>query len=218
MPRVGAYISQGRGQQAAPNLFAHAFRQQFLPVAAAVKQGRDSAVRVANRTSKAKLKPVTKREAKRPGRDYQSIKDNIEWKHKNTVGVALDVQKLRSHSPHWIIQEIGTGERANMKSGGTPLPKGRPRKDAPTSVSVESQVGRRIWVIHDGTDTTIRFAKNTRKLKRRVGKRKKDQLPGNASIGREIKGQHFIQAGAKEGFRVYRTSILSAARRSFPAR
>ncbi len=128
----------------------------------------------------------------------------------------LNIAKLNAQAPHWIIHEIGTGNSANVRYPNVPLAKGRPRNDAPSRKIVSSQKGRPIWVLHDLTgDPTVRHAKSKRALKRRVGKRKADIPFGNAVIGREIKAQHYIKQGAEAGFQMYRTSVLTAARRSF---
>lgn len=213
--KVSAYIAAAKGQSAGASFPALFLQESAKPLIAGVVKAKTLAAKHANETSKSHLRRRRAREEGRPGRDYASIKQTLDWQPTKT-GVALNVRQLDSQAPHWIIHEIGTGNQANTRIGGQSLARGRPSRNAASTRSVKKQVGRPIWVLHTfGDDPTVRTAKTKRALKRRVGRRKKDIPLGNAVIGKEIKAQHFIREGAREGFRVYQESVLAAARASF---
>lgn len=169
----------------------------------------------------------------RPGRRSTGGKfaQNIKWA--NTGGqVRLDTDLLDRKSPYWKIQEIGTGERAQVRRGdGGPanggqarLGRGRPTKGDQRIVSVRSQRGR---VIKAG----LVWANSGRYYPAMPGRFRQDAIvpvsttnyapyrfPPRVVIGREIEGKNFIKQGAEQGFLQYRTSVLAAARRAFPGR
>lgn len=136
-------------------------------------------------------------------------------------GVALDLDTLDSKAPHWPILELGTGKTGRMKTGGAER---GARLEGPlvrTEVkTIPRQSGRRIhrafvFGTGPGGQYTPPGAATGQQLLLR------NQVTGAPArrlgivIKREIKGQHFIQKGARAGFREYRRSVLAAARQSF---
>jgi hypothetical protein len=141
--------------------------------------------------------------------------------------VGLDLPKLAADFPPWLVQEIGTGQRAIQSEAtaqGAGNPVGRPRKNAEYVKSVPSQIGRRIsghlvwatkggqytapgatsgqqlWLRSQVTGAPVRYDAKAKRYERRM------------EIHREIPGQHFLRDGGRAGFREYRTSVLAAAR------
>jgi len=180
------------------------------------------AARTATTTSRRSFKHTRDIIAPRAGRSSTGgrLTSFIEWRA-DGGDVVLDVNKLDSGARHWIIQEIGTGKRAAIKSGGDPNPVGRPRTGANYVRTIKSQRGRRIsgglvWASPSGKYTppiSGRTANQQLHLASTV-----TGVPFRAPairIQREIKGQHFIQKGAQEGFRQYKSSTLAAARKAF---
>lgn len=137
-------------------------------------------------------------------------------------GVGLDVDLLDQHAPHWVIQEIGTGQRALMRSAGDKKEPGRPKSSDARLVTVKSQRGRRIsgaLVFADGPGG--RYSPPGSAVGQQLYLR--SQVTGAPSrrgssgiiIKREIRGQHFIKKGSEAGFRQYREAVHAAARNSF---
>lgn len=128
--------------------------------------------------------------------------------------VGLDIEKL---PPHWIILEIGTGEKARMRFAGD---KDAGVKGTTVVRTVKSQRGR---VIHSG----LVFADGPGGQYSPPGAARDQQLHARSRIKgaprtrrgiriqREIAGQHFVREGAQAGFLQYRRSVLAAARQSF---
>lgn len=210
--RVSAWVSDRKGSHV-PASLANAFTLRLNNFRKELGQAQLEAANAAQRTSLATQRRLRPKAAPRAGRDYRSIRSAIEWQPSGT-GVQLNIAKLDTEAPHWIIHEIGTGQSANIRSAGTSLPNGRPKKNSATRRTVSSQVGRRIsrrlvWADQAGNFAQYSSGKHQLAL---VG-----QVSGvpyrrqTLVIKREIKPQHFIQAGAKEGFRVYRRSVLAAA-------
>lgn len=141
---------------------------------------------------------------------------HIDWRVDRGGQVSLDIQKLQQQAPHWIILEIGTGERARMQFAGDP------QRGVNSNVAVRTVRAQRGRVIHAGlvfADAGGNYsppgaARNQQLFARqRVIGAPRQRL--GIRIKREIQGQHFIQKGAQEGFRQYRESVLAAARQSF---
>lgn len=161
----------------------------------------------------------------RPGRNAQSIEKTLQWRTRNDgTGVGLNMAQLNAVSPHWIIQEIGTGEKAVIRTGSTARPVGRPAEGASYVRTVASQRGRRI-------SAGLVFANGPAGTWSRPGAATGQQLylrkqikgvpftqnrsQAGIVIENEIKGQHFVQQGAAAGFRQYRESVLAVARQQF---
>jgi hypothetical protein len=185
----------------------------------AVRAAAAEASAIATVTSRRNFKRIRAIGPVRPGRSGTGgrMVTYIDWKPTADGDVALDTKKLDREAPHWIIQEIGTGQRAVTRTAGETLPQGRPKAGANYIRTVKSQKGR---VIKSG----IVFASGGRYSP--AGSATGEQMALASKVGapwrapritieEEIKGQHFIRDGAKEGFRAYRTSVFAAARRAF---
>ena len=213
--RVGAWVSEGRGKLASASV-ANAFTQHMNTFIPKLRQAQVEAAHAANQTSLRKLKRRRPIASPRPGRNDRSIRNTLRWEPSGT-GVKLNVNRLNAEAPHWIIQEIGTNETANVRTAGVKLPVGRPRKGSTTSRHVKSQVGRRIsrrlvWADQAGNFAQYQPGRHQLELASKVSGvpyRRKTIV-----IGKEIEPQHFVRDGAKEGFRVYRQSVLAAARQT----
>lgn len=162
---------------------------------------------------------------KRAGRSSTGgkIRSKMVWKtDDNTGSVRLDVGRLDSAAKHWLIHEIGTGERASIMRGGSPNPRGRAKAGSAYVRTVRKQRGRLI-------SSGLAFGSGPGGRYSPPGARRGQQLYPFSSltdvtpfrrrralvIGREIKGQHFIKKGGTEAFREYRGSALAAARSAF---
>lgn len=173
----------------------------------------------------------------RAGRSEPSISAVLKWRQVrvggSSVGVGVNLSELNSSVKHWIIQEIGTGDRAVVRVAGRANPVGRPSNGASYIRTVKAQTGRRIrsslvWATGPGgTYTPAGAGENQQLYLRKMIKFPKgvdgaaysSRMPGRSQPGiiirREIEPRHFVQKGGEEGFRVYRTSVLAAARREF---
>ena len=195
---------------------------------AQVDFARYSSARLATQTSRSSYKRVRELAPPRAGRQgHGQMASHIRWRpigKEASVGLAL--QDLNAAAPHWIIQEIGTGQKAVQHVGTRANPTGRPEKGATYVKTVRSQVGRRIspglvWSSSGTHYTPSNYVfKHTQNLWLRsqvkgapvyFNAKTRRTAPG-IRIGREIEGQHFIQKGGQAGFREYRQSVLTAAR------
>ena len=190
----------------------------------AEKRAAAEAAQIATRTSRASfhyLRPPAG--AQRPGRESTGgrFPDYLEWEVDPRSGqVELALQELETRAPHWIILEIGTGERAQMRVGGDTDGAGGSIGPRARLRTIPTQRGRRIHpslVFADGpggkysppgAERGQQLFARSRVIgapRRRLG----------IVIKREIEGQHFVQKGAEAGFRHYRQSVLAAARNAF---
>ena len=161
--------------------------------------------------------------AQRRGRESTGgrFPDYLQWQVNRSTGqVELDLQRLETKAPHWIILEIGTGESAQMRVGGDTDGAGGSLGPRARLRTVKSQRGRRIHpslVFADGPggQYTPPGAERGQQLfaRSRVTGAPRQRL--GIVIRREIEGQHFVKKGAEAGFREYRRSVLSAARQAF---
>lgn len=173
----------------------------------------------------------------RKGRDEPSIAAVLKWRPVrvggSSIGVGLNLAELNTSVKHWIIQEIGTGDRAVVRVAGRANPVGRPSADASYIRTVKAQTGRRIssalvWGTGPGGEFVRAGAGENQQLYLRKmlkvpkgvgGAAYSSRMPGRSQPGiiirKEIEPRHFVQKGGIEGFRVYRTSVLAAARREF---
>jgi hypothetical protein len=159
--------------------------------------------------------------ARRRGRETTGgrFPQKVQWSAVDDQ-VELNVAELNKDVPYWIIQEIGTGQRANIRTGGQSNPRGRPKKNSQNVVTVKSQLGRRISSqLAFGTSPRGRYsAPGAASGEQIYLRRQLKNVPLNPRaiiIHEEIEGQHFVREGAREGFRQYRPSVLAAARRAF---
>lgn len=171
----------------------------------------------------------------RKGRNEPHISSVLRWRPVRGAqgsGVGLNLAELNSKAKHWIIQEIGTGQSAVIRVGGRSNPVGRPSADATYVRTVKAQSGRRIrstlvWATGPGGNFVAAGAGENQQLFLRKmvkfpegarGAAYSSAFPGRSQPGiiirREIEPRHFVQRGGAAGFRVYRTSVLAAARRT----
>lgn len=196
------------------------------------KRARLSAAVTATQTTQAAFTRRRPSAPARRGRSGESLQRNLRWKATDE-GVRFDLQHADSKSPHWIIQEIGTGQSATLQQGGSSNPKGRAKKGANYIKTVKSQRGRAIspglaW----GTGPGGKFSAPGSAVGQQLFLRSSLKLAGgdpNARspyspyrdtmrITKEIKGQHMVRQGSKTGFREYETSVYAAARKAFGGR
>lgn len=151
---------------------------------------------------------------------------HVVWEPTAT-GVEFDINKMQTAAPYWLIQEVGTGQRAVMKRGGAKNPRGRPTKGAAHSVSIPSQIGRPLplrylgWADRPGgryTPPSRRRDQQLQVLRRLKGERPMFASEQHATIGREIRAKRFVAKGAEEGFRQYKEDVLAVARRTLVKR
>ena len=162
----------------------------------------------------------------RPGRTSTQGKmtKHVKWKV-NGSNVELDVNTLNKRAPHWIIQEIGTGQRATMTRAGQRHAQGRMSKadQAKYVRTVKSQRGRKIsatlafGTAPGGTFVPAGAGSGQQLYRRRDLTGLSPFRVRRITIQKEIVGQHFVRDGGREGFRVYRQTVLAAARRTFAA-
>ena len=162
--------------------------------------------------------------ASRAGRESTGghLGSMIDWRAGTVKGmsvVALDINRLTSAAPHWIIQEIGTGNRATVHKVGQSNPLGRPAKGANYIRTVKSQRGRVIkaGLVFATSGGRFSFPGSARHQQIQLASQVTG-IPGYQPpivIQREIHGQHFVQRGGNQGFSQYRTSVLGAARQAF---
>lgn len=165
--------------------------------------------------------------APRPGRSSTGgrMKQHLTWVARDGQ-VQFDMATADRQAPHWLIQEIGTGQRATVKRHDTPNPLGRPKKGATYVRTVKSQKGRRISAglvfANNGRysppgarrDEQLQWASRVTGVPQRTPGSPQGQAAG-IRIRREIRGQHFVKKGGEQGFREYRSSVLAAARQAF---
>lgn len=160
----------------------------------------------------------------RPGRSSSQGKMTkfVDWNIKGD-SVALDVKKLDQRVPHWIIQEIGTGQRATITPHGVKLGQGQPTKAQKAQYvrTVKSQKGRKISAsLAFGTSPSGQFVPPGSGAGQQLYRRRdltggSPFRPRRITIRNEIVGQHFVRDGARAGYREYRQTLLAAARRTF---
>lgn len=198
---------------------------------AAEQNARNAAARLATSRSRGAFRRKREVVVGRPGRNSGRMLESIDWAIRPSDGmVALKVATLNKQAPYWIIQEIGTGQRAITRQANSPRAVGRPKKGATYVKTVRPQKGRRIraglvFATRGGVFSPPGSATGQQlHLRSQVRARPGTPLPwsGRGSqagivIKREIQGQHFIQKGGESGFRQYRRSTLAAARSQFKA-
>ena len=160
--------------------------------------------------------------AQRPGRESTGgqFPEYLKWGVDSAGMVSLVLNELDAKAPHWIILEIGTGKRAQMRWGGDSDGSGGTLGPRATLRTVKSQRGRRInpaFVFADGPGGHYSppGAERGQQLfaRQRVIGAPRRRL--GIVIKNEIEGQHFVKKGAEAGFREYRRSVLAAARQAF---
>lgn len=139
--------------------------------------------------------------------------------------VQFDLHKLDANAPYWLIQEIGTGETANITSGVA-------ARQVRYGGSVTSQAGRPIskfLMFAPGPGQAPTRSRGLTKGKRgssgstgfdqlyRAGDLDKQAVAnfrsGPHRIKREIRGKHYIQIGGNEGFRYFKSNVIAGTKR-----
>lgn len=192
-----------------------------------VSNAETEAAKKATQVSKSSFRRVRELAPPRSGRSGKGqLVNSISWARRSDGTVGLKQAELNAKAPHWIIQEIGTGQRAITRVAGTPRPTGRPTKGAQYVKTVKSQRGRRIspglvFASRGGQYSPPGAAHNQQLYARMMVRgapirtaRSRLSAPG-IRISKEIRGQHFIKKGGQAGFREYRESVLAAARQQF---
>lgn len=192
------------------------------------KAAREKAARKATITTRSFIsRPARPRTIARRGRNFPVLASNLRWVSgkDSEAAVEFDIADADTRMKFWIVQEIGSGQRATIKRGGSANPGGRPKKGNTYVRSVRAQRGRAIG--HGGLAFgTGPVGKWTRPG---AAKGQQIQIVKNLSgvppwsigrlpriiIRREIEGRHMVARGAEAGFRQYETEVLAAARRAF---
>jgi hypothetical protein len=198
--------------------------QRLVAFDRAVRAAQQAAAIEATRASRAKVKRVRDLAPARAKR-YHGLADAIRWAPLKDGGVGLASEELSQKFPPWLVQEIGTDQRAVQRIAGRPNPTGRPTAGASYVKTVKPQHGRRIsnyyvFVTGGGLYSKPRQGAHGEALvPRSLAKNapvRFDSATRRAAAGiviqKEIEGQHFIRDGGRDGFREYRTSVLAAAR------
>lgn len=220
MPRMTVSVTDRGSLGGVPGSGLSARLKQFTKD---VEASRGKSARTATTVSRANVRRVRELAPARANR-YHGLQDAIQWRGLKSGGVALDTAQLNAKFPPWLVQEIGTGQRAIERTGGSPNAPGRPAAGAKYVKTVRSQVGRRIspglvWAKGGKFQRPGQGGRTGQLLPRtqaqgappRFDRSARMSQPG-IRISREIRGQHFIQKGGQEGFREYRESVLTAAR------
>jgi len=210
--------------QATPGMFSSKMTDRTKRLIDAENSDRRAAAKTATKTSAATFKakrPVNS--PKRPGRRFADGKlaRHVKWSASPSGSmVELNVKTLDRQAPHWIIQEIGTNQRATLKMGGSKNPQGRSKSGSSYVKTIRSQKGRRISAgLAFGSRPSGKYTPPTRKISNQQLYPRKNLKGGGPFrpifIRKEIEGQHFVRDGAKTGFQEYRTSVRAAARAAF---
>jgi hypothetical protein len=221
MPQLTVTVQDKRGALGGADL-----NRRLKALVDAERTARQEAARAATNVTRANFHYRREIITPRPGRSSTGgqMTQYLRWTA-GTDRVTFDVAEADEHVPHWIIQEIGTGERATLRQAARSNPVGRPSAGATYIRSVKSQRGRRIsggLVFATGgrysppgvrRDEQLHWASQVLGVPHRSGKL--GRQAASIRISREIEGQHFVQKGGAEGFREYRQSVLAAARQAF---
>lgn len=162
----------------------------------------------------------------RPGRPAGNLSKTLRWRPAaNASMVGFDLTAADAQSLYWVIQEIGTDERAVIFRANRPNPVGRPKKEAVYVKTVKSQVGRRISRgLAFGTAPGGKFQLPGAARGQQIYP--KETLSGgwaanplNQSarivIRNEIRGKQMVKRGGEEGFQQYEQMVLAAAQQAF---
>jgi hypothetical protein len=137
---------------------------------------------------------------------------HIQWRPiagGSRVGVAIG--KLQNAAPYWLIQEIGTGNSAQVRTpGAAAQARGGQGRDGPRikgNVSVKSQAGRRIpsGLVWSGNSPG------------------RDQIIAGPwrqpiTIRHEIEGKNYLRTGGRSGFAAYERGLDNAFDNAFKGR
>lgn len=203
------------------DMFGTGLDRRLKKLSDAEQAARTQAARIATQRTRSNFQYRRDAIAVRAGRSSTGgkMRQHLSWKvKKNTV--EFDVKHADSRVPHWIIQEIGTGQRATLRRAGETNPTGRPRNGATYVRTVRSQKGRPIkvgLVFATGGQYSPPGSRVDEQLQ--LASKVNGVPPRNRRarmvIKREIQGQHFVQKGGTTAFRVYENTVRAAARQAF---
>jgi len=221
MPQLTMKVTDRRGT------FDSGLNKRLKALLDAEQRAKQMAARAATTSTRANFR--YRREAIEPRRGRSStggrMKQHLEWTVRNDR-VEFDIDKADTMVRHWIIHEIGTGQRATIRKAAEANPLGRPKKGATYIRTVKSQRGRRIsggLVFATGGRYSQPGARRDEQLhwaSKVLGVPHWGRAPGarqaaSIRIRREIEGQGFVKKGGEHGFREYEQSVLAAARQAF---
>lgn len=146
---------------------------------------------------------------------------SIDWAPSFTPGqmrVDLQTTKLAKAAPYWLIQDVGTGKSATLKSHG------RTGAVSARSVSIKTQVGRRlpaglVWTAMTGGGRRDQIVPRST-----AGIGFEADAQGNyprykrIKILEEIKGKRYIQAGSDAGYAQLRGDLDKIFKSEFSKR
>jgi len=221
MPQLTVTVTDRRGTLDA------GLNRRLKALLDADKAAKQMAARAATASTRANFRYRRDVIAPRPGRSSTGghMKQHLVWTVRNDR-VEFDVAQADSQVPHWIIHEIGTGQRATIRQAGVDNPVGRPKSGASYIRTVKSQRGRRIsggLVFATGgrwsppgarRDEQLHWASRVLGVPHHNAANPRGQA-ASIRIRREIAGQHFVKTGGEHGFREYQQSVLAAARQAF---
>lgn len=213
------------------------YREMATAEMAARKKAATVATRVTRDSFRYTGRPVDVPERQGRKSTHGQLANHLHWNATSGIGggVEFDVIGADHAAWYWIILEIGSGERAVLRRGGDPNPRGRPHANASFVRSVKSQRGRLIsiglgFASGPGGVYTPPGGQRDQQLYLRsqlVNRSAHAALSGAAPrqrgidqlvIKHEIHGQHFVKKGGTTAFREYSNTVLAAARRAFDGR
>lgn len=224
MPQLTVSVRDTKGTLGGPDL-----NRRLKALVDADAAAQQMAARVATARTRATFNYRREPIAPRAGRSSTGgqMRQHLRWVVRNGR-VEFDMAEADARAPHWIIQEIGTGKRATIKQGGQANPVGRPAKGSTHTVSVRSQIGRRlsgglVFATPGGAYTApgagqgqaIYWASRVKGVPQWSGRRGARDQAAAIRIRNEIPAKHMVRDGGRTGFRQYRSSVLAAARRAF---
>lgn len=185
----------------------------------AEKRALNMAARAATTSTRANVRYRRDVIAPRPGRSSTGgrMKQALQWRVKDGQ-VAFDMAKADREAPHWIIQNVGTGNTATLRTANKPNPTGRPKKGAAYQRRIPSQVGRPIapgLVFATGGKYSQPGSRRDEQLHLISRVSGAPPVPVRMRIKKEIAPQRFVNRGGEHGFHEYEQSVLAAARQSF---
>lgn len=224
MPQLTVSVRDTKGTLGGPDL-----NRRLKALVDADAAAMRMAARVATASTRANFSYRREPIAPRAGRSSTGgrMKQHLLWTVRNGR-VEFDMAEADARVPHWIIQEIGTGQRATIREANVANPVGRPKAGASYIRSIKSQRGRRIsggLVFATGgrysppgvrRDEQLHWASKVLGVPHRSGTVPfAGRQAASILIRREIEGQHFVKTGGENGFREYQQSVLAAARQAF---
>lgn len=216
MPKLTATVKSGPNApfSVGLGLVRKPMERRVAEFLAEERKMRLEAAATATATSQRAFKYLRPGTEPRPGRSSTGGKlaSFVQWAATSGGFVGLGLKKLDSEAPHWIIHEVGTGERAAMRVAGV---------EARSIVrTVPPQRGRPIphgLVFASGPSGSYSPPGSTTGQQLQLASRVSGVPAGRGDlrITKEIRGQHFVKQGSEAGFRQYRPSVLAAARSKF---